>query len=92
MKQIVKDKVKEVASIAAAPVLTQPLYSVNLSSYMNSKLTVASDIAVVAKLKGELAYQHMQIRLQAQKHAHDLEMHQLRDENSRLFFLFSYNN
>ncbi len=87
LKKVADDEAKKVASMA---VTQPPLPSLKSSSTsVDSHLIVAGENYAVSRLKGELAYQHMQMRLLAQRH--ELEMNQLRDENSRLFFLASYN-
>ena len=68
--------------------LTRSLSSVSSSSSTNSQLVAQSESAVVTKLKGELAYQHLRMRLQAQRH--EFEVNQLQNENSRLFFLYIF--
>ena len=89
LKKVADDEAKKVASMAGTS-FTQPLPSLKSSSTsVDSHLVVAGENYAVSRLKGELAYQHIQMRLLAQRH--ELEMNQLRDENSRLFFLASYN-
>ena len=89
LKKIADDEAKKIATMEANT-LARSLLSANSFLSTNSKLVAQSESAVVANLKGELAYQHLQMRLQAQRY--EFEVNKLQNENSRLFFLSSYNS
>ncbi len=87
LKQIADNEAKKIAE-KDANALSGPALPANSCSSVNSQPVAQSESALVTKLKGELAYQHLLMRLQAQRH--ELEMNQLQNESSRLFFLHSY--